>query len=615
MRAWLSKHSKAQSHLKSSTKSNTIHDAGAPTRWSTGKRIAVSLPIFVVLMALLCAVSLITTVPNGSHEAPNTIRTLDANTAVTFDTSHMSEQGAKLVSALGQVPHKGSYEVISQDTWLDLVQPSTGLKQRAHVVISMPKFAAQADQAAQTDQATNTAQATQTNQAVQSSTINHLLPGVVFMHGAGYGTADNSFGDVSADLASAGFVTARVDKPVWRTTDISRDYPGSAHAYEQVVEYLRSMPQVDGNNIGLYATSEATWIAPLMLQKDPKIAFQILPSPMVFTPRHALGFFVAQDMAIIGAHEGYKAFVDRVFSADPTIIGLTNLDFPVGVPRSYAIPTFVAYGDKDVMTAQADGLRTIESLAHRDDNNNVSVRVYSMANHVIRLGDESTAGTPLADFYERDMVDWAVGTALGAKQTSALIAGSTIHQPMSVPTSLHGHRALTIYGGILHISALLALAITALLGIVMLIRRIIFAIRRKSASVGFVHGFKAVLISICAVTLSSVALFIAAVGQIVMRIVNLIWGAAPVKPGMIHWSWYVLQAAAVLVVWAWARVFSRMIEAVMLNRQQEATIGAGAAHIPIIASTKLGVGIFITLCVTMMLQLFVLAFWGLYIYW
>ena len=557
-------------------------------RWSVGKRIVVSLPIFVVLMALLCVVSLITTVPNGSHESANAIRTLDADTAVTFDTTQVSESGAKLLQYLGQVPHLGSYEVESKDTWINLVQPSTGLTQRAHVIIDAPKLP-------------------------QSKPANHILPAVVFMHGAGYGTAQNSFGDVSADLASAGFVTARVDKPVWNTTDISRDYPGSAHAYDQVVEYLRSLPEVDGNHVGLYATSEATWIAPLMLQFDKRIAFQILPSPMVFTPRHSLGFFVAQDLAIIGAHDGYKAFVDRVFSADPSIVGLTNLDIQVGLPNSYGIATLVAYGDKDVMTAQADGLRTIESLAHRDGNTNVSVRVYSMANHVIRLGDEATEGTPLADFYERDMVDWAVGTVLGARQTSAVIAGATIHQPMSVPTSLHGHRALTIYGALLHIGALLALVVTLLLGIAMLLRKLWFVCKHKSARIGFVHGFRAVLITICSVTLGSVVLFCAAVGQIIMRIVSLIWGAAPVRPGMIYWSWYVLQAAAIVVVWAWARVFARIIEAVSLNKQLQQQPGHG--HIPVIATTRLGIIVFITLCVTMMLQLFVLAFWGLYIYW
>lgn len=44
-------------------------------------------------------------------------------------------------------------------------------------------------------------------------------------------SCDNSFGDVASGMASAGFVTAVLDKPVWNTTDINRDYPASAKAY------------------------------------------------------------------------------------------------------------------------------------------------------------------------------------------------------------------------------------------------------------------------------------------------------------------------------------------------------------------------------------------------
>ena len=71
---------------------------------------------------------------------------------------------------------------------------------------------------------------------------------MVFMHGAGYGTCDNSFGDMASDLSSAGFVTAVLDKPVWSTNDANRDYPGSAAAIDdQVINLLRKMDTVDAS--------------------------------------------------------------------------------------------------------------------------------------------------------------------------------------------------------------------------------------------------------------------------------------------------------------------------------------------------------------------------------
>ena len=104
------------------------------------------------------------------------------------------------------------------------------------------------------------------------------------MHGAGYGTCDNSFGDIAYDLSSAGFVTAVLDKPVWSTNDATRDYPGSAAIYDQVITYLRSLDNVSETKVGIYATSESTWISSYLLQQDHDVAFQVLLSP--WSTRH-----------------------------------------------------------------------------------------------------------------------------------------------------------------------------------------------------------------------------------------------------------------------------------------------------------------------------------------
>ena len=46
-----------------------------------------------------------------------------------------------------------------------------------------------------------------------------------------------------------------------------------------------------------------------------------------------------------------------------------------------------------------------------------------------------------------------------------------------------------------------------------------------------------------------------------MGVVKLAWGSAPVEnPGVMYWSWPVIQIVCVAVVWAWSRVFMRLIE-------------------------------------------------------
>ena len=152
----------------------------------------VNLPIFIMLLGILVSVANLTASTWNYEPTEQTIETLDANTAVTF----ANPSGEKLAK-------KGDYEVAKRYVTIKAKRPSTGEIQNIKVLIRKPEGAGNG------------------------------RPGVVFMHGAGYGTCDNSFGDMASDLSSAGFVTAVLDKPVWSTNDANRDYPGSAAIYDQ----------------------------------------------------------------------------------------------------------------------------------------------------------------------------------------------------------------------------------------------------------------------------------------------------------------------------------------------------------------------------------------------
>ena len=161
----------------------------------------VNLPMFIMLLGILVSVANLTASTWNYEPTEQTIETLDANTAVTF----ANPSGEKLAK-------KGDYEVAKRYVTIKAKRPSTGEIQNIKVLIRKPKGAGNG------------------------------RPGVVFMHGAGYGTCDNSFGDMASDLSSAGFVTAVLDKPVWSTNDANRDYPGF-HTYNVVktstdIEYI-----------------------------------------------------------------------------------------------------------------------------------------------------------------------------------------------------------------------------------------------------------------------------------------------------------------------------------------------------------------------------------------
>lgn len=569
----------------------------------------VSLPIFIILIGVLVSISNLTTVPWNIEPTGQSMATLTDDTEVTFD----NPSGETL-------PAKGTYEVTERYITLNMTRDGNLTKE------SGARGKANADGV----------------QAIkvlirEPQNASGKRPGVVFMHGAGYGTCDNSFGDVASGMASAGFVTAVLDKPVWNTTDINRDYPASAKAYDQVIEYLRDQSDVDEAKVGIYATSESTWISSYLLEDDPDIAFQILLSPMVFSPRQSLGFFVTQDFTLVGANEGYQSIVQRVFSADTGLFGLNNFDLATLKPAAYAVPTYVAYGSKDVMTAQVDGVRAILYNAHKADNWNVTVRSYPVANHVLRLGDESEAGTPFADAYVDDLIDWAVGTSAGLTQTSEKVAGTNLYQSIGLPGALKARRVGTIYGVILHVTVVLLLLASIVLALVALGRKIAadarwrrekreakhagMLIPGRPVVLGFAHGFGNALLTLTLTTLATLLIFFAGLGQVIMGVVKLAWGGAPTEtPGVMYWSWPVIQVVSVLVLWAWSRVFMHLIEAASVRgliqipprRESVRDIVTGAD--PVLASTRLGRILFWLVTFTMLYILLVFAFWGLFIY-
>ena len=569
----------------------------------------VSLPIFIILIGVLVSISNLTTVPWNIEPTGQSMATLTDDTEVTFD----NPSGETL-------PAKGTDEVTERYITLNMTGDGNLTKE------SGARGKANAD-------------------GVQSIKVlirepqnaSGKRPGVVFMHGAGYGTCDNSFGDVASGMASAGFVTAVLDKPVWNTTDINRDYPASAKAYDQVIEYLRDQSDVDEAKVGIYATSESTWISSYLLEDDPDIAFQILLSPMVFSPRQSLGFFVTQDFTLVGANEGYQSIVQRVFSADTGLFGLNNFDLATLKPAAYAVPTYVAYGSKDVMTAQVDGVRAILYNAHKADNWNVTVRSYPVANHVLRLGDESEAGTPFADAYVDDLIDWAVGTSAGLTQTSEKVAGTNLYQSIGLPGALKARRVGTIYGVILHVTVVLLLLASIVLALVALGRKIAadarwrrekreakhagMLIPGRPVVLGFAHGFGNALLTLTLTTLATLLIFFAGLGQVIMGVVKLAWGSAPTEtPGVMYWSWPVIQVVSVLVLWAWSRVFMHLIEVASVRgliqipprRESVRDIVTGAD--PVLASTRLGRILVWLVAFTMLYILLVFAFWGLFIY-
>ena len=564
--------------------------------WSAVIRFTSTLCIFIVLMVLLALASQAAKVSWSDKPLNRTIQPVTSNTAVDMVPDSRSiqctpSQKAAQVGLCALSLTTGKYKVGLKLEEFTGVEEKTGYKQTIRILMHYPI----GDKGE--------------------------MPGIIFLSGAGTGSATAAFQDQANYFASAGFLAATIDKPVWKTTPITRDYPSMAKVYEQAINMMRQFPGVDPNAIGVHCDSESGWIEPYILDMDHKIAFQILASPMLFEPKRAMAFVGAQDFSIIGANPGYQSMVRKVFSIDFPDLGLPNGDCNPFNSRSFAIPTFLAYGSKDVMTSQVDGMTKIMQMAQAAGNENFVLRDYPFADHILRIGNGAAGDTTLADHYLQETLAWSAGMVLGYRQTAPKVAGHEIYQSIGLPV-IHADPVGMWYAIVIHSLLILFIIVTVVYSLVVLGYKIAAIARRRKNPVAFAGNFAKDILFAAIASFGALWLFVAAVSQIIVRVTFLAWGAAPKIGGMVYWSWYVIQAACVVVVWTWSMVLTTLLETMSLKgwfrskkkskTQRQIEFLENRSHF--LAASKMGMGYIVVLAISMLLVLLVLAFWGLFLY-
>jgi hypothetical protein len=576
--------------------------------WSFQGRLAATIPVFLILWGLLFAISLASKVTWSQDDLEPThraIATLSPSTHVSFEqTRHSLRCPADQKSASGLCAVSNTenhYDVQTRRMTLKVRQRKTGFTQTLHVLLRIPKgFVGK-------------------------------TPGIIFFHGAGSYTDTDSFEDVATFFASAGYTAMTMDKPVWKTSSVNRDYPSTADAYEKAFQLLRSLSWVNPDAVGCYLTSESGWIMPMVEEHDQRIAFQILNSPMLFSPRVELGFFVVQDFALVGTNPGYTGIVDRVLSVDIHALGTGNADINPFTTKSFAIPTFYAEGSRDTMTPQVDGTMKILLSAQQAGNPNVVIRNYPMANHILRIGSQSEPNTQLADGFMDDILTWANGMIRHERQTAPVVAGDEIHQSLKMPVSARPSGSRTFFLVAFNLLAILGLLVVFVFSIILLVQRLIAHIRHQKVQPLFVPGFGRTLTLVAGTTVLAGAFFVLGLAVTITRVVELDWGGTTQVGGMANWGWNVAQIACIVAIWAWSAISVSLLEIAIRHgkfawmrrfnprhwkhvESEDHGDHGNYENGPVIALSSVGLAYAVTVLISMFFVLLVFAYWGLFLY-
>ena len=249
-----------------------------------------------------------------------------------------------------------------------------------------------------------------------------LRPGVVFVHGAGTGRFDEAFLAQAEALASAGVVALVPDKRLDTYTTRDRSYVAMANDYLRSVDYLRELPDVDPDLVGVYGESEGAWIVPVMAADNPSVAFTVLVAAPVRPPREQVAFAVDSYLRNTEVPPDLFQSVPRLVAMDMPGGGFEWGSFdPQPFQQRMRQPLLIVYGTGDAATPTVQGaLQLIDDLTVAG-NDQWTVRYYEGANHGIRVNGV------LEPTFARDLAAW-VQALPGSAEATPRVAGAEPYQ-------------------------------------------------------------------------------------------------------------------------------------------------------------------------------------------
>lgn len=216
-------------------------------------------------------------------------------------------------------------------------------------------------------------------------------PAVLFVHGAG--TKDRSEFEEQADhLARAGIVALVLDKRTANYSAWHRDYEQMAEDVRAGVDVLRDRPDVDPDQIGLFAESEGTWVAPVAAVEDPDIAFLIMVSAPIVAPAQQATYATLMALEGLDVPEPVNRAVAKGIGTAlslPNLLEYATFDVLRWI-RRVDQPILMVYGTEDPAVPTIEGARLVLESAPGD----VIVRYFAGAQHGIRMGDVTGAFAP-----------------------------------------------------------------------------------------------------------------------------------------------------------------------------------------------------------------------------
>jgi hypothetical protein len=167
------------------------------------------------------------------------------------------------------------------------------------------------------------------------------------------------------------------------------------------VDALQQRSDVDAEQVGLFAESEGTWVAPVAAVEDPGIAFLVMVSAPIVAPAQQATYATLMALEGLDVPEPVKRAVAKGIGTAlslPNLLEYATFDVLPWLKRADQ-PILMIYGTEDPALPIVEGAHLVRSSAAGE----VTVRYFAGAQHGIRIGDVTG---PFAPGYLDTLATW-----------------------------------------------------------------------------------------------------------------------------------------------------------------------------------------------------------------
>lgn len=262
------------------------------------------------------------------------------------------------------------------------------------------------------------------------------LPGMVLLHGAGAHPRADLQQEGEA-FARAGVATLVYDKRAAGYSLTDRSYPRLAEDAITAMALLRTRPEIDSAQVGVWGFSEGGWVAPLAAEQDPEAAFLVVVGANGVAPLRQQAWAEASTLYAKGVRGSLLDAASR--TTYRMINGMGMFPEPYYDPgpplRSLRLPVLGIWGEKDRLTPPVESVDAYRAALDAAGNPHYTLRTVAGGDHRVRTTATGwDRGAELVPGYVELVGSWVTDVASGrAPATSVEGAGDQPRPTADMP--------------------------------------------------------------------------------------------------------------------------------------------------------------------------------------